>query len=131
MFLAASAMIAMIAEEDDGPELAARLELAKRSHTSAIAVYEAVLGLTHSRRLSIAEAENAVDQFLGRTGTETIPITAEVAREAIRAFERYGRGRHPAQLNMGDCFAYACARALGVPLLYKGDDFSRTDIAAG
>ena len=54
---------------------------------------------------------------------------AEIGREALRAFERFGRGRHPARLNMGDCFAYACARALDVPLLFKGEDFAQTDIA--
>jgi len=47
---------------------------------------------------------------------------------AIDAFERFGKGRHPAALNFGDCFAYACARRFGVPLLYKGDDFPQTDI---
>ena len=49
-------------------------------------------------------------------------------RRAIRAFERFGRGRHPARLNMGDCFAYACAEDLGLPLLFKGEDFPLTDI---
>ncbi len=52
----------------------------------------------------------------------------EVA-EMVPAFERYGRGRHVAGLDMGDCFAYACARALDVPTLFKGDDFPHTDIA--
>ena len=51
-------------------------------------------------------------------------------RLAAAAFDRYGRGRHPAKLNFGDCMAYAVAKAHGVPLLYKGDDFARTDIAA-
>jgi ribonuclease VapC len=53
----------------------------------------------------------------------------EIGHAALQAFARYGRGRHPAQLNMGDCFAYACARARNVQLLYKGDDFARTDLA--
>ena len=59
---------------------------------------------------------------------EIIPITAEIGRGALTAFERYGRGRHPASLNMGDCFAYACTRALDVPILFKGDDFPLTDL---
>ena len=62
---------------------------------------------------------------------EVMPITVEIGRDAIETFERFGRGNHPARLNMGDCFAYACARSLGVPLLFKGDDFSQTDIAVG
>ena len=53
------------------------------------------------------------------------------ARLALEAHARFGRGRHPARLNMGDCFAYACARSRGVPLLYKGEDFALTDIEAG
>lgn len=60
---------------------------------------------------------------------EIIPITPEIGRLAMQAFARYGRGNHPARLNMSDCFAYACARSLGVPLLFKGSDFSQTDIA--
>jgi ribonuclease VapC len=60
-----------------------------------------------------------------------VPLTDEIGRVALDAFDRYGKGRgHPAQLNMGDCFAYACARVEGAPLLYKGDDFGRTDILA-
>jgi ribonuclease VapC len=129
MFVDASAMIAIIGEESDGPDLAARLEQVPQPQTSAIALYEAVLGLARSRSLSIAEAVEAVEEFLRDSGTEIAPITAEIGHGAIAAFERFGRGRHPAQLNMGDCFAYACARALGVPLLYKGDDFPKTDIA--
>jgi ribonuclease VapC len=131
MFIDASAMIAIIAEEPDGPALAARLEHARRACTSPLALYEAILGLARRSRLSIDQATDAVDQFVDQTGTEISPITAEIGRGAVLAFERYGRGRHPAQLNMGDCFAYACARALDVPLLFKGDDFSQTDIATG
>ncbi len=68
--------------------------------------------------------------MLQETNISVIPITPEIGRAALEAFERYGKGRdHPGQLNMGDCFAYACARALGVPVLYKGDDFARTDLA--
>jgi ribonuclease VapC len=63
-------------------------------------------------------------------GIEILPITEEIGHLAIDAFDRYGKGRgHPAQLNMGDCFAYACAKAHGLRLLYKGADFSRTDLA--
>ncbi len=131
MFLDASAMVGIIAREDDGPMLMARLRRARRVHTSAIAVYEAVLGVAHIRNTSVAGAEEVVGDFLGAMQVEIIPITAEIGRGAIEAFSRFGRGRHPAALNMGDCFAYACARALDLPLLFKGDDFSHTDIAVG
>jgi ribonuclease VapC len=70
-----------------------------------------------------------LDAFLAGLQVETVSITPDIGRLAIDAFARYGRGNHPARLNMGDCFAYACARSLGVPLLFKGADFSQTDIA--
>jgi ribonuclease VapC len=57
-------------------------------------------------------------------------LSPEAARIALDAFERYDKGRHPARLNFGDCFAYACARHLGQPLMFKGADFTQTDIAA-
>lgn len=59
---------------------------------------------------------------------EVREVSAETRHEAIRAYARYGKGRHAAALNFGDCFAYACARAAKVPLLYKGDGFPQTDI---
>lgn len=58
-------------------------------------------------------------------------IPPEAGALALDAFDRYGQGRHPARLNMGDCFAYACARHLGMPLMYRGDDLPQTDIEAG
>ena len=129
MFLDASAMVAIIAREDDGPALARRAAEAARPCTSGIAVYETVLGIARIRNTTVGFAEEVVDDFLREMQVEVIPITADIGRRALRAFERFGRGRHPARLNMGDCFAYACARALAVPLLFKGDDFPQTDIA--
>ena len=121
----------MLAGEDGADLLSDRFSRADAISTSALAVYEAVLGLARARQISIAEADSAVNDLLLHARAEIVPITAEIGREAIRAFERFGRGRHPARLNMGDCFAYASARSVGVPLLYKGEDFAQTDIAAG
>jgi ribonuclease VapC len=59
-----------------------------------------------------------------------VNVPPETARIALDAFVRYGKGRHPARLNFGDCFAYACARHLGEPLMFKGGDFPQTDIEA-
>jgi ribonuclease VapC len=129
MFIDASAMIAIIVRENDGTLLAARLQQADRSSTSGIAIYEAVLAIARIRNAPVSGAAEVVNDFLREIHADIIPITAEIGQAALMAFDRYGRGRHPAQLNMGDCFAYACARALGVPLLYKSDDFARTDIA--
>ncbi|MCW5774753.1 MAG: type II toxin-antitoxin system VapC family toxin [Rhodospirillaceae bacterium] len=71
-----------------------------------------------------------MDLLLARATVETVAVDVEQTRAAIDAFRRFGRGRHPAGLNFGDCFAYALAATTGEPLLFKGDDFARTDIAA-
>jgi ribonuclease VapC len=130
MFIDASAIIAIIVREEDGAMLGARLQRSSAVCTSCIAVYEAVLGIARIRNAPVSGVREVVEDFLREIRAEIIPITAEIGRGAIDAFERYGRGRHPAALNMGDCFAYACARALAVPLLYKGGDFAQTDITA-
>ena len=129
MFVDTSAIVAILVVEQDGPSLQQRLMAAERAHTSALAIYEAVLGIARVLNLPVAEVRSEVDKFLMDSNLQTVAITAEIARLALDAFHRFGRGRHPARLNMGDCFAYACARSLGAPLLYKGDDFSQTDIA--
>ena len=128
MFLDASAAIAIIAREVDAGALAGRLRQANEVHTSPIAVYETVLGLARLGQTSIRDSHAVFDRFLREVRAQIVPITAETGRGALSAFERYGRGRHPAALNMGDCFAYACAHQLDMPLLFKGDDFPLTDI---
>jgi ribonuclease VapC len=128
MFLDASAMVAILVEESDAASLTKRLEQAVAPCTSPIAIYEAVAGVARARTVEIQMAETILDRFLEQARVRVVPITAEIGRRALSAFERYGRGRHPAALNMGDCFAYACARELDTPLLFKGDDFPLTDI---
>ena len=128
MFLDASALIAIIARESEAAALAGRLRQATEVHTSPIAVYEAVLGLARVGNASIQDAQTVLEQFLEQVRAKTMPISTELGRSAIAAFDRFGRGRHPARLNMGDCFAYACALHLDMPLLFKGDDFPLTDI---
>ena len=129
MFLDASAMIAIIVREPDAEALASRLGQAADVHTSPIAVYETVLGLARIGAMSVRDAKATLDGFLEQVRALITQIDAEIGRAAIAAFERYGKGRHQAALNMGDCFAYACAQALDLPLLYKGNDFPQTDIA--
>jgi len=68
------------------------------------------------------------DVFFRRAEIVIEPVTVEQAHLARQAFLDFGKGRHPARLNFGDCFAYALAKATGEPLLFKGDDFSKTDI---
>lgn len=128
MFVDASAMVAILVEESDAAALTKRLEQAVERCTSPIALYEAVVGVARVCNVPIRAAEMILDRFLERATVRVVPITAEIGHGALIALERYGRGRHPAALTMGDCFAYACARALDVPILFKGDDFPLTDI---
>lgn len=75
-----------------------------------------------------AEASRQLDTFIRRSGIEIRPVTFEQAQIARQSYLDFGKGRHPAGLNFGDCFAYALVRETGEPLLFKGDDFSMTDI---
>ena len=131
MFVDASALTAMLTDEHDSAELAARLEHYAQRTTSPIAVWETVLAVARIVGLPVREAEALVDSYLKLMSIKVVAIPAEICTLAIDAFNRYGKSRHPAALNMGDCFAYACARHSRVPLLYKGEDFARTDIETG
>lgn len=71
-----------------------------------------------------------LDLFVERAGIELVAVDVEQARVARLGFSRFGKGRHPAPLNFGDCFAYALARVLGETLLFKGSDFSKTDVSS-
>ena len=132
MFVDASAIVAILTRESDADALADRLETAVAPITSPIAVFEAVAGLCRKRHTSVEEAAEDVRAFLAAAGVQPVPITPADAETALLAFSRYGKGRgHPAQLNLGDCFAYAVARGHQVRLLFKGEDFDKTDINAG
>jgi ribonuclease VapC len=93
-----------------------------------MAFWEVAVGLASVTKMPIDEATRVVDQLLSRANATVVPIDRATGREALRAFVRYGKGRHPAALNMGDCFAYACTRQLATTLLCKGNDFPLTDI---
>ncbi|MEO8884221.1 MAG: type II toxin-antitoxin system VapC family toxin, partial [Devosia sp.] len=131
MFIDASAIIAIIGGDADGLSMAARLAQARNVFVSPVAINDAVAGLARKRACPIKEAISLVDAFVEETVAQTMDITAAIGRDAIEAFGRYGKGRHPADLNMGDCFAYACAKSRQVPLLFKGNHFVHTDIEVG
>ncbi len=128
MFLDASAIIAIIAAESEADVFGAKLGRASKVYVSPIVVHEATLGLARKGNIAIADARRLLDHFLENVSAESIPVSTALGERAIAAFERFGKGRHKASLNLGDCFAYACAQELGVPLLFKGDDFSQTDV---
>jgi len=76
------------------------------------------------------DAERDLRLLVDATIAEVVAVGADHAHSAVVAWRRFGKGRHPAALNFGDCFAYAVARLAGVPLLFRGDDFAQTDIAS-
>ncbi len=132
MFVDASAIVAILTLEPEAGALADALEAAREPITSAIAIFEAVAGICRKRGARVADAQDDVRAFLSLAGVKIVAISGREVETALAAFDRFGKGRgHPAQLNMGDCFAYALARNRDVPLLFKGDDFGRTDIAIG
>ena len=126
MYLDASAMTAIIAREDDCMELSMKIEGASVRITSALSVYEAVLAIARLSDGNIETACEIVTEFLEKGECRVVAVDDAVGAEALAAFARFGKGRHKAGLNMGDCFAYACAKVHGVPLLCKGNDFIHT-----
>jgi ribonuclease VapC len=130
MFVDASALLAILLSEPQAARMADAIEAAPRRYTSPIAMFEVVAGLMRKKVLSRGVAEDHARAVMASAGIEVVAVTEEIGRVALDAFDRFGKGRgHPAQLNMGDCFAYACAKVHGLSLLYKGSDFSRTDLA--
>ncbi|WP_123905438.1 type II toxin-antitoxin system VapC family toxin [Sphingobium cloacae] len=99
-----------------------------RRRSDPTAIWETTIAVARILGLSVEEVATAVEQFLELAGIEVVAVDPAIRYIAVSAFDRYGKSRHPAGLNFGDCFAYACARHARVPLLYKGDDFPQTDI---
>ena len=131
MFVDASAIVAILTREPDADALADVLDAARSPVTSPIAVYEATLGVCRKRHASVAEAQEDVLEFLETAGVRMVSITDKEADAALDAFSRYGKGRgHPAQLNLGDCFAYAVAKTCRTAILFKGEDFDKTDVTS-
>lgn len=130
MVIDASAMVVMLTGEPEAEAFADRVEASRQVITSPIAIVEAVSAIRQKHRCSLLDARASLNAFLTTAGITLVPITEKEANLALEAFSLYGKGTgHPARLNVGDCFSYALARSCGMPLLFKGADFSRTDIA--
>lgn len=129
MYVDASAIVAIIKNE---PERAAFLEKLTKADvriTSIVSVFEAAMALREMTG-SVAAAGRELERFFRLTRIEVRDIGADILAELAIARDRYGKGvGNPAVLNMGDCFSYAIAKHQGMRILYKGDDFSRTDLA--
>jgi ribonuclease VapC len=122
-----SALVALLGMEPEASRLAQALEDDPLRLVSAATLAEASIVL-ESRQGEVAVRE--LDLLLSKAGMQIEPVTAEHAELARQAWRRFGRGRHPAALNYGDCFSYALSRATGEALLFKGSDFTQTDVAA-
>lgn len=129
IFVDASALLAIIAGEADAAVLARRMQAVSRRFCSAMSIWETVSGLCRSYAIPVPTARAQVRRFLSIGQFELVPIEERESEIALDAYAQYGKGRHPAALNMGDCFAYACAKSNQAKLLYKGDDFTKTDLA--
>jgi ribonuclease VapC len=120
-----SAVVAILRNEPERAEFISQLEQADRRIISSVSVLEASMVLEGRAG---DDAGIDLDLFLHRANIETISFDPEQLTVARSAFRRYGKGRHPAGLNFGDCAAYALAQWTGEPLLFKGTDFKATDV---
>lgn len=127
MILDSSVIVAISLREPGHEELVSKLRSADSLGIGAPSLTEA--GMVLSSRLGV-EPQALLDRFLRDFGVVPVVFGEQHWREALEAFRRFGKGRHPAGLNFGDCLSYATAKLADHPLLFVGGDFPRTDIEA-
>ena len=127
MILDTSALVAVLFREPEAALFAGLIHDADRCLMSAASYLELSIVMERQTR---PDAESQREMFFRRAGIVIEPFTVEQAHIARQAFHDFGKGRHPAGLNFGDCFSYALAKFTGEPLLFKGEDFSKTDLAS-
>lgn len=125
MVIDTSAVVAILFDEEDQGRYIAAIDAATIRLVSAVTRVELSFVIEGRKREAGRER---LERFFTMTATEVAAVTPQQAMLAIDAFRTYGKGRHRAGLNIGDCFSYALARSAGLPLLFKGDDFAHTDI---
>ncbi len=125
MILDSSAILAVLFDEPEAEILEEIIAGADKVGVSSVSLLEAGI-LMESRKGENGARE--LDYWLLKVDAEIIPFDREQADLARAAFKRFGKGRHPAGLNFGDCAVYALSKCSGEPLLFKGDDFARTDV---
>ncbi len=125
MVIDTSAVIAILLAEEDAERYTRAIELAARPRMSAASYMEAAV-VIDNRGDALARRE--FDRFIRRAGIEVVSVNFEQAEMARQAYRDFGKGRHPAELNFGDCFAHALAKFVDEPLLFKGADFSLTEV---
>ena len=125
MIIDSSALVAVALLEEDGERLVHAMAEADARRISAATWLESCIVIERHKQAGVIARFEAL---LARLRADIVPVSFEQATEARLAHHRFGRGNHPARLNYGDCFAYALAKVTGEPLLFKGNDFSQTDI---
>jgi ribonuclease VapC len=127
MVIDSSALMAILLREPEAGPFTTAIANATARYISAVSVLETGIVLANDRGQS---AIHELDEMISSAGIQIVPFDASQSGVARHAYEQFGRRRHPARLNFGDCAAYALAKSLGQPLLFKGNDFALTDIAA-
>lgn len=128
-YVETSAIVAILKGEAERDHFISEIEQCAFGITSPLSVFEASLALAELTGNCVS-ALGEVRRFLDAAGIRIVPIDEEMLLEMASARDRYGKGSgHPAQLNLGDCVSYAVAKCVGIPILYKGDDFAATDLA--
>jgi len=123
-----SALVAILLDEDDGEELFTAIVTASEPVTLVTNLIEAALSVGRHIR-DYDRAEVLVRNFCDECGIRILPLTMDYFSPSVRAFRRYGKGSgHSARLNFGDCISYAMAKKFPLPMIYKGEDFARTDL---
>ena len=125
MVLDTSAVLVILLNEPEVEAISLAIEEDPVRLLSAASFLEAAM-VVESRYGDVGGLE--LDRLIERVGLDIVPVDVPQARVARQAFRRFGKGRHPAALNFGDCFSYALSQVSGEPLLFKGNDFSKTDL---
>ena len=125
MVIDTSAVLAILQREPERRRFLEAIEAADSTRMSIASLVECSIVIESKYG---AAGSFDLDRFISLAGIELVPVDEEQGRLARTGFSRFGKGRHPASLNYGDCFAYAAAISLGEPLLCKGDEFCRTDV---
>jgi len=128
MVIDASAVVAILEDEPDADRLASLIRRAQTRWMSAVTFLEAGIVLDQRVRRTPEATRDQLSDLVDAARIALVPFTAAHAQMARQAYRRYGKGRHPAGLNFGDCMSYALAKSLDEPLLFKGTDFALTDI---
>ena len=126
MVIDTSALVAILLREQERLQFLEKMSRARRRLLSAVSLTETAAVLMN--RPGAAAIESGLDEFFERGAITVVPVDRIQAAAAREAYRQFGKGRHPAHLNLGDCFPYALAKITGEPLLFKGNDFSQTDV---